>query len=181
MTGDNDSGSPSKAIASQTSMVRFCSGFTLIELVITMLFISVLSAAVALKLTARTGHSVNTQADQLRRDLSRIQLMAISRSTRLHLEVGSGSYTVTSCTTPPSCSTTTAVTDPLTGQSFTVTADTLQAGTSLDFDSLGRPQSGGSLISASTNPARTYTLSDSGSGTSVDVCVRPITGLAYVC
>lgn len=156
-----------------------CSGFTLVELVIVMVLIGILSTTVVTSINAQAQHSVTTQADTLRRNLSHIQLLAISQSTRLRLTVASNgaSYTVSACTTP-SCSTTTAFTDPATGLNFSVALTngvTLSpAGNTLDFDSLGRPQSGGSLISA--NPARTYTLC--GSGRNVTVSVLPITGFA---
>lgn len=68
--------------------------------------------------------------------------------------------------------------DPATGLNFSVALTdgvTLSpANDTLDFDSLGRPQSGGSLIA--TIPARSYTLI--GSGRSVSVTVLPITGFA---
>lgn len=152
-----------------------CRGFTLVELIITILLIGIFSAVMVINISAKIGHSVTTQADQLRRDLSHIQLLAISRSSRLRLLVNSGGYTVVACATS-ACSTTNALTDPATGENFSVTLTdgvTLSpSGSTLDFDSMGRPQSGGSLMA--TN--RTYTLS--GSGRSVWVTVLPVTGFA---
>jgi prepilin-type N-terminal cleavage/methylation domain-containing protein len=154
-------------------------GFTMVELVMVMVVIGVLSAVVMMNFNASAQHAVTADADQFRRNLSHVQLLAMSRSTRLRLTVaGDGlSYTVTSCTTS-SCTATTAVTDPATGQNFSVALSAgvalAPAGDVVDFDSLGRPQSAGSLITA--NPARTYTLS--GSGRSVTVSVLPVTGFA---
>lgn len=154
-------------------------GFTLIELIVVMIVIAILAAAVMLRLSANTQHKATTQADMLRRNLSHLQLLAISRSVRLRLTVlsGGGSYNVSSCTTS-ACTATTALTDPATGLDFSVNlaADgvTLSPAGTLDFDSLGRPVSGATLIT--TNPAYTYTLT--GSGNCVDVSVRPITGFA---
>ena len=155
-----------------TSHTRQC-GFTLIELVTTIVVIGILSAVVMANINARAQHSVTTQADQLRRDLSHIQMLAISRGRRLRLTTTSTTYTVAVCTTS-ACGATTALTDPATGQNFSVTLTNgvTIAGSTLDFDSLGRPQSNGSLTTGSW----TYTLS--GSGRSVAVAVLPLTGFA---
>jgi prepilin-type N-terminal cleavage/methylation domain-containing protein len=154
-----------------------CRGFTLIELVITMVMMGILSAVVVTDISARAQHSVTTQADQFRRNLSHLQLLAISRGARLRLTVaaGGGGYSVATCATS-ACTTRSALVDPATGLNFSVTLTdgvTLSpAGNILDFDSMGRPQSGGSLITAT----RSYTLT--GSGRSVSVTVLPVTGFA---
>lgn len=150
-------------------------GFTLVELVITIIIISVLSAVAISNITARNQHSVTVQADQFRRALSHLQLLAISQSLRLRLSTSSTNYTAVSCTTS-ACTSTAALTDPATGQSFSVDltdgAAIAPANNILDFDSLGRPQSSGSLkITTST-----YTLS--GNGNCVQISVLPITGFA---
>lgn len=154
------------------------SGFTLVEFIVTIIVIGILSAVVLTNLNTVAQHSVITQADEFRRNLSHIQLMAISQGQRLRLSVNAGgtSYSVVSCNTS-ACTATSAVTDPATGQnpfSVTLTDGVTIAPTSstLDFDSLGRPQSGGSLITGT----KTYTLS--GSGQSAFVGVLPITGFA---
>ncbi len=153
-----------------------CRGFTLIELVITMVMMGILSAVVVTDISAKAQHSVTTQADQFRRNLSHLQLLAISRGARLRLTVAAGGagYSVATCATS-ACTTRSALVDPETGANFSVVLDgvTLSpAGNILDFDSLGRPQSGGSLITAT----RSYTLT--GSGRSVSVTVLPVTGFA---
>lgn len=154
-------------------------GFTLIEFIAVTLMIGILSAAVMTSMQAGFRQSVTTQADQFRRNLSHIQLLAISRGSRLRLTVNAAgtNYTVVSCDTS-ACSTTSAVTDPATGRNFSMNLSdgvTLSpTSNTLDFDSLGRPQAGGSLIT--TVPARTYTLS--GNGRSVQVTLLPITGFA---
>jgi hypothetical protein len=88
---------------------------------------------------------------------------------------GGGGYSVATCATS-ACTTRSALVDPATGLNFSVTLTdgvTLSpAGNILDFDSMGRPQSGGSLITAT----RSYTLT--GSGRSVSVTVLPVTGFA---
>jgi prepilin-type N-terminal cleavage/methylation domain-containing protein len=120
-----------------------CRGFTLIELVITMVMMGILSAVVVTDISARAQHSVTTQADQFRRNLSHLQLLAISRGARLRLTVaaGGGGYSVATCATS-ACTTRSALVDPATGLNFSVTLTdgvTLSpAGNILDFDSMGR-------------------------------------------
>ncbi len=151
-------------------------GFTLVEFIIVVILLSILSATVVVKLSAQAKHSVTTRADEFRRNLSHIQLLAISQSRRLRLSVNSGNYTVVICTVSD-CSSTSALIDPVTGQNFNVnfapdTPDvTFTSASTLDFDSLGRPQSGGMITSA-----QIYTLT--GSGNCVDVSLLPITGFA---
>jgi MSHA pilin protein MshC len=153
-------------------------GFTMVELVIVMLIIGILSTVVALQFGAQGKHSVTVQADQFRRDLSHLQLIAISQSKRLKLSTASGGYTVAVCTSS-ACGATTALTDPATGAAFSVTlsdgvalAPVGSTLANLDFDSLGRPQSGGSLVTV------TQTYRFSVTGRLVDVSVLPITGFA---
>ncbi len=171
---------PIRRNADQPTTTRIASvrsgGFTLIELIITMILIGILSAAVMTNINAMAQHSVTTQADQLRRNLSHIQLLAISQGKRLRLTADTTSYTVTSCAISSCSGTNPVVTDPTTGLPFIVplTDGVTLSDSTLDFDSLGRPQLDGSLIT--DNPARTYTLS--GSGNCVDVSVLPITGFA---
>ena len=158
-------------------------GFTLIELVVVIVLVSILSAMVALRLSAATDSAVVTDADQLRRNLSHVQALALGWGARLRLTVAANglSYSVT-CRTAlaraPCVAVGDAVTDPATGQTFTVVLTNGVAlapvSNTLDFDSLGRPVGTTALVS--TNPAVTYTLS--GGNRSVTVSVLPITGFA---
>jgi len=154
-------------------------GYSLLELVITIVVIGTLTAFMMPNMNAMAQHRVTTQADELRRNLSHIQLLAISQSQRLRLSVNAAgnNYTVTACNNA-ACAAPVAATDPATGQNFSVdltdnvTFAAANRNTNLDFDSLGRPQAGAALIAA----ARSYTLS--GGGRSVAVSVLPITGFA---
>lgn len=156
-------------------------GFALIELIVVMLAIGILAATVVVRVSAKNQSATIIQADQLRRDVSHIQMLALSWgvSLRLATAVDGASYTV-SCLTVAvgtACSSVgTVPTDPATGQSFSITlTDGVRiapAGNTLDFDSLGRPLSSGDLMTAN----RTFTLT--GSGTSASVSVQPITGFA---
>lgn len=163
-------------------------GFTLIEFVIVMLVVGILAVVVAVQINARQQHLATTLADQFRRDLSHIQLIAISQSKRLELTTTSGGYSVGVCATS-ACAVTTPLTDPATGATYSVPLNdpifsafpgtssgvTITPTDTLDFDSLGRPHAGGGggLLTAT----KTYTFT--GSGRSVTVNVWPITGFSW--
>jgi prepilin-type N-terminal cleavage/methylation domain-containing protein len=156
-------------------------GVTLVELVTVLVLVSVVSATVVLNIGAQGQHSVTVQADQFRRDLSHIQLLALSRGTRLKLTVAAGSYSV--CTAATStCNAASAITDPATGAAFDVALTdgvqfTAGHGSSYFFDSLGRPASaatGATLVTTTT----TFSLNGVGRATAVDITVLPVTGFA---
>lgn len=153
-------------------------GFTLQELVMVIVLIGIVSASVVMMNINSSGqHSVNVQADQLRRNLSHLQLLAISRGQRMRLTTTATNYTVAACTTS-ACTTTTPVSnDPATESNFSVNLTdgvtfTAASQGMLDFDSLGRPQAGGALITVS----RQFVLT--GSGNNATVTVQPLTGFA---
>jgi MSHA pilin protein MshC len=157
-------------------------GFTLVELVIVVVVASILSAAVIVSFSAKGQYAVNTQADQLSRDIRHIQLLALAWGVSLRLSTNASgtTYTVTCRSTAVGtpCTTVGAMpVDPATGSSFAVTfTDSVTISTplnnDLDFDSLGRPISVTTVIV--TNPVRTYTLT--GNGRSVSLNLLPITG-----
>jgi Tfp pilus assembly protein PilE len=172
--------------------MRASLGFTILELVAFILIVSILSAGMAVAYSEVNKRSAGDQADQLRRDIAHLQLLATTWRVVLRLSTNSGgtAYTVTciTATTGTGCAAVDdTATDPATNAAFTVTlTDNVTispVSATLDFDSLGRPVSSGSLVS--TNPVcvdgtttctSTYTLT--GSSTSATVTVRPITGLA---
>ena len=140
-----------------------------------------LMAAVATTtISAKAQHSVTVQADQFRRDISHLQMLAISQSRRLKLTVSATGYAVCAAATA-TCNAAGAISDPMTGQAFSVTlADGVQftGGTgNYWFDSMGRPAtaaSGVALAGAVTN----FTLNGVGRATAVTVAVTPVTGFA---
>ncbi len=142
-------------------------GFTLTELVMVLILAGVLAAGAALR--AGFGDvTVPAQARQVARDLRHAQLMAMSQGRTLRFESLGGSYRVTD--------TVNTVVDPATGADFVVNLEdgaSLSAGT-LEFDSLGRPVSGGSLVAGTTS----FTLS--GASRSASIEVQPVTGFASV-
>lgn len=155
-------------------------GFTLVEFVVTIVLIGILSAAVMISTKAKAQHSVTVQADQLRRDLSHLQLIAISQGVRLQIAAptNGGSYSVCAAVASP-CNSGAAIADPVTREAFSVTLTdgvTFSLGGTLYFDSLGRPvqsAAGGALLLTGES-----SLTLAGSSRSVSVAVLPVTGLA---
>lgn len=161
-------------------------GFTLIELVIVIVAIGILSATAMIGIGARAQHSVTAQADQFRRALSHLQLLAISQGGRLQLKVEAGSYTVCDAA-KLTCAWATkdddALADPATGEKFSIRLDdgaqftTIPGTGTYYFDSLGRPvqaSTGAALVVGPT----TFKLNGVGRTPAVTVTVLPITGFA---
>lgn len=155
-------------------------GVTLIELVIVLVIFAILSATVMMSLNSSNQHRVNLRADEFRRDVSRAQLLAISQGIRLRLSTtptGYTGYTVGSCANADCTGTITQITDAVTGEAFSadLTGQNIAlTPTSIDFDSLGRPQSAGSLRTTDAD------VIFSGAGHSVTVRILPITGFAFI-
>lgn len=154
------------------------SGFTLVELVMVMIITGILAAyALGRSYTAAetTGAS---QAQRFARDLRHAQMLALTWSRQLCVNVTVGGYSVhdTGTGSPPACNTG-AVTDPVTGAAFSVDlrdGATLAGPGTVRFDSLGRPSTG----SAPSAATATYLLSAGGSTWSV--AISPVTGLVTV-
>lgn len=153
-----------------------CSGFTLLELLATLMILAVLTATVSMRWGA-TDATIAYQADLLARNLRHAQMLAMTWGQSLRVTGAGASYSaacVTASAMPPCNST--PVIDPATGSAFTVSLSnnvTVSAST-VDIDSLGRPLSAGALLTA----ARTFTLS--GAGQTWSVAVAPITGFISV-
>ena len=153
-----------------------CAGFTLLELIATMLILSVLAVTVSMRWGA-TDATIPYQADLLARNIRHTQMLAMTWGQSLHINGAGAGYTVTCVTgtpTPP-CNLS-PVTDPATGSAFSVTLSNNVAvsATSVDIDSLGRPVSAGALLTTT----RVFTLS--GAGQTWSVRVAPITGFVSV-
>lgn len=149
-------------------------GVSLIEMVFVLVLVAVLGFQIVPRMAALGEVGVNQAAEQLRRDLTRVQLMAISQAQRLRVDITANGYAVLSCTSPASCGT--AVPDPETGSDFVVALGetVLSASGALDFDTLGRP----SQAAALTSTATTFTLTRNGKSARVEVL--PLTGYARV-
>jgi len=158
-------------------------GFSLVELVVVMVLIGVLSAVVALRWGARDT-TAPYQAELLARNLRHAQMLAMTWDTQLRVLRTATSYSV-ACVppAPAACggtTTPTPVTDPATGQAFSVQLEhgvtlALVGGAAPNFDRLGRPvANNGTLL----NAARTLRLASGGQTWSVTV--QPITGFVSV-
>ena len=145
--------------------VRRATGFTLVELVAVM----VVAAALSVLLLPRFSHREATepaQADQLGRTLRHAQALAMSQGRALTLDVISPTtYAITDGVSP--------IHDPAGElQSYSLANGVLiAAGGDIKFDSLGRPLSGASPITA----PQTWTLSGGAS-----VTLQPVTGFVTV-
>lgn len=160
---------------------RVAAGFTMIELIIVLTVVAILSASAILRLSSASARGVTTNADQLRQDIAHMQMLALTWGVPLRLSIAADgkSYAVSCRATGTGCASVAAIPlDPATGASFqTALTDSVivsPASGTLDFDSLGRPVSGSTLLSS--KPAAAFGVA--GGGQSMTVSVQPITGLA---
>ncbi len=142
-------------------------GFTLIELVMVMVIMGAF-AALAVPNMSPGDTTVNAQADRFAQDLRHAQTLAMSQGRALTVEVVSATrYRVTDGGS--------TIRDPA-GEVLDVT---LQNGVSLSgpdisFDSLGRPQTAGSLSTTAQN----WTLASANRNAAV--ALQPVTGFVSV-
>ncbi|MCK7577897.1 MAG: hypothetical protein MZV65_20415 [Chromatiales bacterium] len=114
-------------------------------------------------------YTSTTQADQLARDIRHAQTLAISWGLPLRVSVNAAgtAYSVVCVNgtgVAPCVAAGNTVTDPVTGQAYTVTLPAgitlAPVGSNTDLDNLGRPVAGGALVAA--NPARTFAITGGG-------------------
>lgn len=204
-------------------------GYTMLEIIIVLVLIGILGATAIVKIRASSQIDAMESADVLRRDIARIQAIALKTGVPLRLNVGieitdvcnnvpTAAFTTNTTTLPAlsqSCKRTVRpaywascpkviagticlntdkpIKDPATNADFKFPAEAynfavyeqvairaVDASSTIasivDFDSIGRPWSGTSLIAS--NPARTFTFS--AASKSATVTLRPITGFAEV-
>lgn len=139
-------------------------GFTLIELIMVMVVIAVLAAYVGTHWSFGDA-TVTAQAEKLARDIRHVQMLAMHRGQPLRVESLGGSYRATDGAS--------VIRDPGdANQPFNHSLDNgvTVSGGPVEFDTLGRPVNGGSLVS---NPV---TFSVSGSTETATLSVSPVTG-----
>lgn len=155
-----------------------CSGFTLIEIVVVLILVGILSVNVIIHWPSNDELKMPAQAELMASHLRHIQTLAMDWGQPLRLTITGASYSVscvTATTTSP-CNNSPVI-DPVTNQAFTTTLEngiSLSGTATTDFDTLGRPVSGGSLISS----AETFTFT-AGAKTAT-VTLNPLTGFASV-
>lgn len=127
-------------------------GFTLIELVIVMLLISILAVYAAVSTPTNAQATISEQAHLLARNLRHTQTLAMTWGRALRFTPVGGGYSVSCVTAGTAPCNTSPVTDPATGQPFTVTLDfgATLAGATVDFSTRGQPSAGGSFTLSAT-------------------------------
>lgn len=149
-------------------------GWTLVELVIVLVVLAILAYFVARAFQPKEGLALQ-QAERLRDDLRHVQMLAMTWSQALRLNMAAASYSV-SCVTAtinPPCNVAPVV-DPATGRPYLINLEsglTLAGpGFALDLDALGRPKNGAAFIGANA----TFTIT--GASAARTVVVAPVTG-----
>lgn len=145
-------------------------GFTLLELVLVVVLLGVLSAYAASR-WSQDDAALGPQADRLAAAVRHVQTLAMTRGQRLTLKVAVGNdrYEVRDPLNK-------FVIDPVSGAPYSVVLDgnTTISGADTEFDGLGRPNSGGVLISAPVS----YVLSTA--ARSSNVTIAPVSGFVTV-
>lgn len=160
-------------------------GFSLLELVAVLVIIGILSAAFSTRWRGQAAYTISAQTDLFVRHLRHTQLLAMNVNvdipqSALRVTVAAGSYSTicpSSTNAGTLCATAnTVIREPAGHQLLSETLDhsVVLSGADLDYDSWGRPVSGGALLST----ARTFTLT--GGGKTYTVTVSPITGYISV-
>ena len=157
-------------------MNKGCSGFTLLEVLVVLVIVGIISVNIVAYWPPDGDLKLPAQAEVFASEVRHARSLAMYWGEPLRVTVSGNAYSV-SCVTATATSPcdSTPVIDPATNQSFSTTLETglaFSGAATLDFDTLGRPVSSGTLIS--TSPAQTFTL-NAGSPT-WSVTVERLTG-----
>lgn len=151
-------------------------GFSLIELIMTLILVGVLATYVVVKSPNKASVVQGAQAELFTHHIRHAQALAMQWGQALRFSVSANAYSVRCVTvTLQSPCNTTPVVDPATGTNFAITLESglslSASGSTLDFDSLGRPLVSGSVTQNDT----VWQLS--GGGVTTNITVRGVTGM----
>jgi MSHA pilin protein MshC len=122
-------------------------GFTLIELVTTMILITIIMIFIGMNLPSTSTYSLSSVTEQLRRDIRYTQTLATSLNTSYSLIIAANSYSISP--NPPSGAYTVTMPSGVTLSAVTIT-----------FSSMGAPASAATVtITASGVGSNTLTVS----------------------
>ncbi|HUG76425.1 MAG TPA: GspH/FimT family pseudopilin [Burkholderiales bacterium] len=156
---------------------RACGGWSLAELALVIVILALLGSLAILRFRPLDVPALQ-QADRLRSDLRHAQMLALTWGQPLRLSVAAGGYSFACVSAGAAPCDASPVIDPASGQPFSVSLESglglSGPGFTLDFDALGRPKNGASLIAASA------TLTVTGGEAPRNVVVSPVTGFALV-
>ena len=146
-------------------LIRFrVAGFSLIEVVMVLVVVGILAAYAIPSITAPSSLTLHQQADALVRDLRHTQQLATAYRKRLRLVAnGSDTYTVacvTDTTAPCNAAVGGPMTDPATGQPYSVTTQngvTVSSGIA-EFTSFGQPTAAASFSLSGGGDTATVTV-----------------------
>lgn len=145
-------------------------GFTLVELVVILLIISIVAVYAAVTTPSNAEATLSQQAHLLARHLRHAQTLAMTWGRPLRLTAGGGAYAVSCVTAGAAPCDASPVTDPATRAPFSVglAYGVTVSGATVDFDVHGRPSAGA-----------TFTLSGAGA-TDRTVALSVLTGFVAV-
>lgn len=157
-----------------------CGGFTMIELVVTMIIIGILAVAVLPRFASVSGFEASAQGDRLAALLGYTQKLAIAQRRLIYVDLGTSpqqlcpSASTTACTAPAACAGAAAIALP--GGNFVAPRTALVIGGSLPaqlcFDALGSPWGTG----GKRNAQGMLTVSDSSGDLARTIIVEAETG-----
>jgi Tfp pilus assembly protein FimT len=165
-------------------------GITLIDLLVVLVIVTILASYGFMKINKTGDDTLWYQAQRMARDIRHTQVLASTWGKPLKIVSTSTGYSVSCVTAGTAPCNSSPVTDPATGQSFSVT---LQYGVTLayavtncsgcatntvSFDMVGRPLNGSGAVITTTGTVGTYSVSYS--GTTVTIALAPVTGFLTV-